>query len=121
MSDLAYIQNQYIVGDIVVASMDIVEPGFEKHVDGASEADAPWQHAAKGQRGIVIYVNPEDFIPCVRFFDSGTATDCGFDQIEFVMRCDSIATGRFSGLGMSKYPIKKIHDAYHGSGEGMRK
>ena len=120
MRILDYIRDQYIVGDIVSALSDIVEPGFEKHVDGASEADAPWQHAAKGQRGIVIYVNPEDFIPCVRFFDSGTATDCGFDQIEFVMRCDSIANGRFSGMGMEQYPKEKIFIKTHDSGELMK-
>ena len=117
MRHLPYIQNQYIVGDIVFALKDIVEPGFEKVVEGASEADAPWQHAAKGQRGIVIYVNPEDFIPCVRFFDSGTATDCGFDQIEFEMRCDSIANGRFSGMGMEQYPKEEIFIKTYDSGE----
>lgn len=103
MRHLPYIQNQYIVGDIVVATEDIVEDGFEKHVKGATEADAPWLHAAKGQRGIVIYVNPEDFIPCVRFFDSGTATDCGFGQIEFFLRCYSIASGHFAGMGADQY------------------
>lgn len=117
MRQIDYIQNQYIVGDIVVATEDIVEPGFEKHVEGATEADAPWQHAAKGQRGIVIYVNPEDFIPCVRFFDSGTATDCGFGQIDFVLRCHSIASGHFAGMGADQYEPQIVQvKTYHSGG-----
>lgn len=97
-----YIADQYIVGDIVVAKKHIIEDGFGKHVEGA-DPDAPWLHAAKGQRGIVIYVDPDDFIPCVRFFDSGTATDCGFGQIEFVLRCHSITEGRYTGMGKEQY------------------
>jgi len=101
---MAFIKNRYIVGDLVVAKVDIIEPGFEKHVEGASEADAPWHHAEKGHIGLVVYVDPEDGIPCVRFANSGTATDCGFDQIELKMRCHSMVHGKFAGMGSEHYP-----------------
>jgi hypothetical protein len=108
---MAYIKNRYIVGDLVVAKEDIIEPGFEKYVEGASDADAPWHHAEKGHIGLVVYVAPEDGIPCVRFANSGTATDCGFDQIEFKMRCHSMVHGKFAGMGAEHYPDDGLEHA----------
>tara|TARA_R110000787_G_scaffold233992_5_gene340851 strand:+ start:4693 stop:5160 length:468 start_codon:yes stop_codon:yes gene_type:complete len=74
----------YKVGDVVEALELIDEAGFAEHVPGASKADEPWIHAEKGDEGVVVYVAPEDGIPCVRFLSSGTATDVAFESIKMV-------------------------------------
>jgi hypothetical protein len=40
-----------------------------------------WTHARKGDRGVIIDVDPDDGVPTVRFYRSGTATgvDIGGD------------------------------------------
>ena len=62
------------VGSKVIATRQIVEDGFVIE-------NQPWTHAYAGDWGYVIYMDPENGYPTVRFAGSGTATIVSWEEI----------------------------------------
>ena len=72
--------NRWEVGDRIIALTTIEEGGFDPASSDGYNPDSCWVHAHSGHRGTVEYVG--DGTPCVRFDETGTATDVSDCEIK---------------------------------------